>query len=142
MKTTIKKLGVIICSILFLTSCSKKDEQVVVKGGDTPVSATSMLKFSGVFQNRDYKGSGNVNIYLDKGVYTLKFDNLVVEGGPDLKVYLAKDETKDNIVNLGALTTSATYNIPANTNVNDYKYVLIYCQQYSKLFVAAPLTAK
>jgi hypothetical protein len=142
MKTTIQKLGMIICSFLFLVSCSKDEGQIVSKPDTTPVSTTSILKFSGNLENRLYKGSGTVNIYLDANVYTLKFSNLVVDNGPDLKVYLSKSEGTNDIVNLGKLDPNVTYSIPATVTVADYKYVLIYCQQYSKLFVVAPLAAK
>jgi Electron transfer DM13 len=142
MKTTIQKLGMIICSFLFLVSCTKKDEgQIVVPTDTTPISATSMLKFSGSFVSKVHTGAGSAKIYQDGNAFTLKFENFSVDNGPDLKVYLAKDETKDNIVNLGGIKTTGSYDIPATAVVSDYKYVLIYCQQYSVLFSSASLTA-
>jgi Electron transfer DM13 len=142
MKTTIQKLGMIICSFLFLTSCTKDDGQIVVKQDTTPVTVTGILKFSGNFVPKVHAASGTVNIYMDGKVSTLKLDKFTVDNGPDLKVYLAKDETKDNIVNLGALKTTGSYTIPENVVISDYKYVLIYCQQYSVLFTSASLIAK
>jgi Electron transfer DM13 len=142
MKTTIQKWTMLICSIILLVSCTKDEGQIVVQPSATPLSATSMLKFSGSFVNRVHQGTGTANIYKDGAAYTLALENFSVEGGPDLKVYLAKEETKDNIVNLGALKTSGDYQIPTTTVVSDYKYVLIYCQQYGVLFISAPLAAK
>jgi Electron transfer DM13 len=145
MKTTIQKLGMIICSFLFLVSCTKKDEQIVSQPDNTPVSTTSMLKFSGMLSPKpNESGTGTANIYLDKMVYTLKFEDFKITNGPDLKVYLSKDEGTSYIVNLGSLKTSGvqSYDIPASVNVADYKYVLIYCQQYSVLFTSASLMAK
>jgi Electron transfer DM13 len=144
MKTTIQKLGMIICSFLFLSSCTKDEGQIVTPPDTTPISATSVLKFTGTIVNGpSYKGTGTVNIYLDKDVYTLKFDKAVVDNGPDLKVYLSKGLDAKDIVNLGGFSAStSSYAIPATANVADYKYVLIYCQQAGQLFVSASMTAK
>jgi hypothetical protein len=143
MKTTIQKLGMIICSFLFLTSCTKDEGQVVVQPDTTPVSATSMLKFSGTFESRAHNGSGKANIYQDGTVNTLKLENFTVDGGPDLKVYLSKSENpKEGIINFGGITSTGTYTVPSTAVVADYKYVLIYCQAAGVLFVAAPLAAK
>jgi hypothetical protein len=70
-----------------------------------------------------------------------------VTAGPDLYVYLASDISSGSAVNskgllvavLGATTGARTYIVPAGTDINTYKYVVIQCKQYAHTFGYAQL---
>lgn len=55
------------------------------------------------------------------------------QNGPDLRVYLSKDAAAGSFINLGRLkstTGKQSYAIPGNPNLDEYPYVLIWCQQF------------
>lgn len=85
---------------------------------------------------------GVAKIVQDSNFQKLVIDSFSVSSGPDLKVYLSKNDYPSNFINVGALqsfTGNSSYSIPANTNLTEYKYVLIHCQQYDHLFAIAEL---
>jgi hypothetical protein len=83
--------------------------------------------------------SGTAKVVQDGTSFKVVLDNFNVSSGPDLKVYLSKTNLPSDFVNLGNLTASTVYAIPANVTVSSYKYVLIHCQQYNHLFAVAEL---
>jgi hypothetical protein len=83
--------------------------------------------------------SGTAKVVQDGNSFKVLLDNFNISGGPDLKVYLSKTNSPSDFVNLGNLTTSTVYPIPANVSIATYKYVLIHCQQYNHLFAIAAL---
>jgi hypothetical protein len=140
-----KKSIVLFFTLFLLMSCSKDEETIVSKPEVVDPSATAVLKYMGtLIAKPGESGSGTANIYLEGSVNTLKFENFSITNGPDLKVYLSKTEGTESIVNLGSLKTSGiqVYTIPSGVVISDYKYVLIYCQQYKVLFSSALLNAK
>ncbi len=87
--------------------------------------------------------SGTAKIYLTGNNYQLSLESFSSTNGPALKVYLSKEQQPVNFVNIGDLKSTSgnqVYDIPSGVNVKDYKYVLIYCQQYSQLFGYAQFT--
>jgi hypothetical protein len=99
------------------------------------------LKYQGLFApTAGINGSGTVKIYLENNQYKLALENYTVESGPDLKVYLSKSNSPTDFVNLGNLNPSTVYSIPQNIDLQEYKFVLIHCQQYNHLFAIAELT--
>lgn len=72
----------------------------------------------------------------------LQLHNLMSTAGPDLRVYIAKDMNAGSFISLGKLqstTGNQVYDIPAGSDATQYKYVLIWCQQFSVLFGSAIL---
>lgn len=70
----------------------------------------------------------------------VRLENFSVSSAPDLKVYLSKSSTPNDFVNLGNLTSSTTYIIPTQVNIEDYKFVLIHCQQFNRVYAFASLS--
>lgn len=75
----------------------------------------------------------------------LRLENFKSTNGPDLYVYLSKDprSISNGNVELGRLKGNIgnqNYHIPENASLNEYKYVLIWCKQFSVLFGYADLT--
>ncbi len=99
--------------------------------------------FSGADSFHKVEGSAKV-ISADSRMH-LRLENFKSTNGPDLKVYLSKDLDADEYVSLGELKGNIgnqNYEIPAGTNIEEYKYVLIWCEQFSVLFGHAELKKK
>lgn len=87
--------------------------------------------------------SGNVKIYSTNGLYEVALVDFKSSNGPALKVYLSKEINPINFVSLGSLRSTMgdqLYDVPSSVNINDYQYVLIYCEQYRSLYGYAKLS--
>ena len=86
---------------------------------------------------------GTVKIYDDSGKKkVVVLDPFSSQNGPDLKVYLSKDQNASQYINLGPLkstTGKQSYDISGMPDLGEYKFVLIWCQQFSVLFGKAEL---
>jgi hypothetical protein len=93
-----------------------------------------------------HRGAGPVSLVeLDDKTF-LRFENVAIQNGPDLHVYLARgmggtyDGGRD--LYLGALKAtngSFNYELPAGTAVADYKSVVVWCRAFTVLFTWADL---
>ena len=108
---------------------------------------------SGEFRDGDsfHKGSGDVA--LDKragGDHVLRFENLDVTNGPDLRVLLSphadpmnKSELNDAgfelLAKLKGNKGDQNYEIPADIDVESVNSVIIYCYPFKVIFSVAPL---
>jgi hypothetical protein len=93
-----------------------------------------------------HRGSGPVSLVELDGKTFLRFENVAIQNGPDLHVYLARgsggayDGSRD--LYLGALKAtngSFNYELPADTSVNDYRSVVVWCRAFTVLFTWADL---
>ncbi len=88
---------------------------------------------------------------LGDGSRFLRFEDLAVENGPDLRVYLAKaaadseaSSFDDDFVDLGALKGNSgdqNYRLPDEVDPSAYRSVVIWCRRFSVGFAVAPLQA-
>lgn len=126
--------------VVLLFSCEIEGELTQRELRPTTISNSSVLKFEGVFSpTSGITVAGGPKVYQNGNQYQLKLDGFSISDGPDLKVYLSKSDTPTEFVNLGNLVPTAIYSIPQQVNLNEYKYVLIHCQQYNHLFAIALL---
>src|SRR5437867_67479 len=93
-----------------------------------------------------HRGTGPVSLVELDGKTLLRFENVAIQNGPDLQVYLARgtggayDGGRD--LYLGALKAtngSFNYELPAGTPVGDYKSVVVWCRAFTVLFTWADL---
>ena len=108
---------------------------------------------SGEFRDGDsyHKGSGDVALYkLAGGDHVLRFENLDVTNGPDLRVLLSphadpmsKSELNDVgfelLAKLKGNKGDQNYEIPADIDVESVNSVIIYCWPFKVIFSVAPL---
>ncbi len=103
---------------------------------------------SGQFVASEHPTIGMVKIVAMNGKTYLKFDNTFKsDSGPDLYVLLhrqgtPKDYKKDNYISLGRLkkvTGSQMYEIPADTDISEFKSAVIWCRQFNATFGFATL---
>jgi hypothetical protein len=84
-----------------------------------------------------HPASGTVKIVAANGKNYVRYENFKTINGPDLYVYLSKDLNAKDYVSLGKVTATdgnINYEIPANVNTSDYKYVLTWCKTFGVLF--------
>ena len=93
-----------------------------------------------------HRGTGAVSLVELDGKTFVRFENVAIQNGPDLQVYLARgmggayDGGRD--LYLGALKAtngSFTYELPAGVAVADYKSVVVWCRAFTVLFTWADL---
>ncbi|MFM9989617.1 DM13 domain-containing protein [Flavobacterium sp.] len=139
-----KNVFIFLFCFFFLFSCENEGELTRKSLESTTISSAAILKYSGEFSSTSgITVSGFAKIYLENNEYKLKLEDFTVSDGPDLKVYLSKENTPINFVNLENFKGNGNtlYTIPSSVNVSEYQYVLIHCQQYNHLFAIAPLTS-
>ena len=120
----------------------RKDANLVIT---TPpvIDTSAMVKHTGIFSNGPYgRVMGNVEILKQDSGFILRLKKFSSSSGPDLHVYLSKEQQPRNFIDLGSLrsrTGDQAYRVPENTDVNAYPFALIHCQAYNHLFGSARL---
>ncbi len=147
-------------SPLFLTSTLNEDLPVRAAPTVAPTASASTgpattstligpkVIATGLLQRVDdlHRGTGPVSLVEIDGKTFLRFDNVAIQNGPDLHVYLGRgvggayDAGRD--LYLGALKAtngSFNYELPTGTPVADYRSVVVWCRAFSVLFTWADL---
>ena len=135
-------LTLLITSFL-LVSCIRENTSTEDLMEMAPENAT--LKYSGNFIQGPYGNNvnGKAEIYEKNGIFTLVFnDSFTINNGPDLYVYVSKEQQPTEFISLGRLKSvngGQTYTFTSAINFDDYKYAVVHCQQYNHLFSYALL---
>jgi hypothetical protein len=93
-----------------------------------------------------HRGTGPVTLVEVDGKTFVRFENVAIQNGPDLHVYLGRgmggayDGDRDLYLGtLKATNGSFNYELPAGTPVNDYRSVVVWCRAFTVLFTWADL---
>jgi len=92
-----------------------------------------------------HTGSGIARlIATGADTYTLRFEEFSVRNGPDLYVFLSSDpiEYVEGALDLGRLKATDgnfNYELPAGTDVNQFKSVVIWCKAFEVRFASATI---
>ena len=130
-------LTLLITSFL-LVSCIRENTSTEDLMEMAPENAT--LKYSGNFIQGPYGNNvnGKAEIYEKNGIFTLVFnDSFTINNGPDLYVYVSKEQQPTQFISLGRLKSvngGQTYTFTSAINFDDYKYAVVHCQQYNHPF--------
>ena len=119
---------------------------------EAPTDQGPQVLARGEFHGQSHEGSGTaLLVRLPDGRMVVRLEDLNVENGPDLRVYLSaaaadapEAEFIEDFVDLGALKGNIgnqNYEVPAETDLGRYHSVTIWCREFSVGFAAAPLTA-
>lgn len=133
-----KMVLIVFGSLILFLSCAKSNDSATTPGTDTVPGGT--LIATGNFTSGVHSTSGTAKVYNDGGTKRLRLENFKTDNGPDLKVYLSKDinaATFINISNLRSINGNQNYDISGMPDLAQYKYVLIWCQQFGVLFGSA-----
>lgn len=115
--------------------------------------AQAVALASGMFRDADsfHKGSGSATIYrLPDGMGALRFENLDVTNGPDLRVLLSTHPDPQNkaelneagYLHIGKLKGNRgnqNYELPPDADLESFGSVIIYCMPFHVIFSVAPL---
>jgi hypothetical protein len=132
-------------ALFSLASCSKSNDTATTTQPTTFDPATATVAAQGSFSGRmGYTVSGGTRAFNhSSGKKIVLNSNFNTQAGPALVVYLSKDEASTTgFVNLGTLTANTgqqIFDVPANINFAEYKYVVIWCVRFSVTFGVAPL---
>lgn len=141
MKNLLIILGVI--TSIGLTACTKKAPATPIIDD---MDSTAMVLYSGRFMNGPYGVTmGTARMEEVSGKWQLRLDSFIVSNGPDLKVYLAREQQPVNFISLGSLRStsgSQVYAVNGMPDLSSYKYALIHCEKYNHLFGWALLEMK
>ena len=109
----------------------------------------------GITHNGEFRGTDEFHFARGQaalietlpGQYVLRFEGFSVRNGPGLYVYLSPgaDRYTGDSLELGKLKAtddSFNYEIPAGTDVTQFKSVVIWCKPFGVLFGVAPLIAQ
>lgn len=121
---------------------------VTAASAPTTAPAGPKVLAAGQLQRVDdlHRGTGPVSLVELDGKTYLRFENVAIQNGPDLHVYLARgaggayDGGRD--LYLGALKAtngSFNYELPAGTMTSDFMSVVVWCRAFSVLFTWADL---
>ena len=126
---------------MLLLACGTSDSDELYSNTSLVNPQTeSQSSFAGDFVSDAHPTSGMVKV---NGTGTsLSFENFKTDQGPKLLVYLATTVDSTDYVNLGDLKGTQgnyTYKISTNTNLKKYKYVVIWCVDFSVSFGHAEL---
>jgi hypothetical protein len=89
-----------------------------------------------------HPASGTVRLAQVGDKHFLRYENFKTINGPDLLVYLATDLKATEYINLGRLKATEgniNYEIPAGTDLEKYRYALVWCEDFAVLFNSADL---
>jgi Electron transfer DM13 len=128
----------------FMIACQSEDATPVTPiGGDKPDLTNDTLLKSGMFTGiGGHTASGTAKVYGLNGKYYIVFDPYSSQNGPDLKVYLSKDENASAYIRVGKLMATMgkqTYEVPGSPDLAEYPFVHIWCEAFSVEFARAPL---
>lgn len=83
-----------------------------------------------------HRATGEVRVLPGEST-VVRYENYNGTNGPDLFVYLSNDLEATDYVSLGRARGNIgniNYQVPAEVDVTDYKYVLTWCQAFGVLF--------
>jgi hypothetical protein len=132
-----KKLFIVL-ALIATASCGPEDATPTTPVNDTFDEANATLLREGTWMGSgSYSVSGTAQIFDDDGKKILLLNNFSSSNGPDLKVYLSTNSSASSFINLGNLKSTNgkhVYSIPDGTDIAQFKFALIWCQQFSVLF--------
>lgn len=132
---------IILLAAVTIMGCkkSKTDEST---SNDTVNPNAIVLAAGGFTGNAGYTVNGTAEVVNDNGQKKLVLKGFSSSNGPDLKVYIATTRQAGTFISLGNLKSTngqQVYDITGMPDITQYKFALIWCQQFSVLFGSAEL---
>jgi hypothetical protein len=134
------KILYLIVTFFVLTACNSEDGDMDDALLNSSPEMTEEENIKGDFVSDAHPTSGMVSVNEEKSVLTL--NNFKTDDGPKLLLYLTTDLDVNDYVDLGDLKGiegDFEYDIPSNTDLIKYKYVVVWCVDFSVSFGHAEL---
>ncbi len=129
-------------SFLALAACSKDDGSSMTPSDDPDFSAGMILAQGNFSGNRNYQVGGSAKLVEQGGKKVLRLEGFTSSSGPDLKVYLSRDQNASQFISLGklkSLSGNQNYDISGMPDLAQFPFALIWCEQFGALFGSANL---
>jgi hypothetical protein len=120
------------------------------RGTDGAASGAAKTLGRGRFRGLAHDASGTALLIEVGGTSYLRFEDLDVDNGPDLKVYLSPEPSSaeegafdDRIVSLGDLKGNIgdqNYEIPRDVDLDRFRSAVVWCERFGVGFAVAPLS--
>ncbi len=97
---------------------------------------------SGDFMPRAHEVEGKALLISSAGSKVLRFEDFFTINGPELHIYLSKDLSDTDVIDLGIIKATkgnVNYEIPAGVDTSVYSHVLVWCKPFKVLFSYAQL---
>ena len=133
---------ILVCVCLVMLSCQPDDNVPVIPVDDNFDTSTATLVKKGMLVGVGHTANGTASLYDSIGSRVVVLDPYSSQSGPDLKVYLSKDDGASDYINLGNLKSTMgkqVYQVPVGTDIAQYKYVHVWCEKYTVIFAIAEL---
>lgn len=108
-----------------------------VVGEDTLIDGGSEVRGT-----QGHPAEGEMKVFHNGSHHVIRFEDFKTINGPQLHVYLAKDLEATEFIDLGPIRGTegnVNYSVPADVNLEDYKYVMHWCVPFKVLFNYAEL---
>lgn len=114
-----------------------------MKANEASESATTLSEPIPIVDTLAHPASGQVRIVHTGNETIVRYENYKTINGPDVRVYLANDLNAKDFVDLGPIKGTEgniNYSVPSGVDINKYRYVLTWCEDFSVLFNSADLS--
>ena len=101
-----------------------------------------VIRYNGTFKSSAHDVTGNASVIETGSSRVLRFENFETLNGPDLHIYLSKDLEATDYVDIGKIKATkgnVNYDLPPTISLDEYKYVLIWCEPFRVLFGSAEI---
>lgn len=119
-----------------LLSCSSTDsESENTTGNEDSEIVEDIFRMKGEFVEDAHPTSGKVLINAERTV--LSITGFKTDDGPVLELYVANDLKASKFISLGqlkGLEGDFMYDLPSNVNYGTYKYLIVWCVDFSVSF--------
>jgi Electron transfer DM13 len=133
-----KRVTFLLMAVIVFASCKKSNDTPTAPATDGKPAGT-VIATAKIVEGTvpGDKANGDAMVYNNNGVWKLYLTNFSSVNGPDLRVYLATNSSVASFIDLGKLKSTSgnqTYDITGNPDLKNYKYVIIWCKQFSVYF--------
>ena len=132
-----KNILMLLMAFVLFTSCDSSDDDNMNMRAE---EETPKEVAKGDFVSDAHPTMGMVTVNEDQSKLTIK--NFKTDDGPKLLMYLSTDVDSQDFVNLGdlkGLEGDYEYDIPDNTDLTKYKFLVVWCVDFSVSFGHAEL---
>ena len=132
-----KRIFFVIVLLTVMVACGSDDNDM---GNEINSGGANMEAAKGVFVSDAHPTMGTVTV--NESVTNLSLTNFKTDDGPKLLLYLSTEVDSKEYVDLGelkGLDGDYNYAIPAGTDIEKYKYVVVWCIDFSVSFGHAEL---
>jgi hypothetical protein len=144
-----KKITLFILSLSLFTIACKKEKEETKTINDMVTNPVSDTLGHGSFVGVDHSLSGKAILYKDNtNNHILRLEHFNMTAAPDADVFLSTTSSYSGgtVIKVSDLNQNTNYtnsainiDVAENINFNQYKYVIVWCTQYSAYFGHAPL---